>query len=242
MSPPSSKTIPWKRLIAEGGAIVVSILLAFAIDAWWDDRQERVEERQILQDLEEEFSLIRDTLTRDSNVHLWQLQNLEEFLRKIDAGPLEVTPDQVSGVVEDLLSPRTSDISNGTLHALLGSGRLEIISRRTLREKLVGWESAIEEVWDDQQAHAKLVHEVHIPYFVAEGFGMADVMGIWYPGNTVPTRSIGNNAAELNRLLEDSRFRSIVEARFVYKLHLTEEFEEAIAAAEEILAEIRESE
>ncbi len=71
---------------------------------------------------------------------------------------------------------------------------------------------------------------------------MADVMGIWYPGNTVPTRSIGNNAAELNRLLEDSRFRSIVEARFVYKLHLTEEFEEAIAAAEEILAEIRESE
>jgi hypothetical protein len=34
--------IPWKRLSAEGLAIVVSILLAFWIDAWWDTRKDRV--------------------------------------------------------------------------------------------------------------------------------------------------------------------------------------------------------
>jgi len=31
--------IPWKRLSVEAAAIVASILLAFAIDAWWGDRQ-----------------------------------------------------------------------------------------------------------------------------------------------------------------------------------------------------------
>ncbi len=42
------RDIDWPRLLAEGAAIVVSILLAFGIDAWWDDRQERIEERKIL--------------------------------------------------------------------------------------------------------------------------------------------------------------------------------------------------
>ena len=32
--------IQWKKLVTEGIVIVVSILLAFAIDAWWEDRQE----------------------------------------------------------------------------------------------------------------------------------------------------------------------------------------------------------
>ena len=43
-----TKTIPWKRLTVEAAAIVVSILLAFGIDAWWDARNDVVEEREIL--------------------------------------------------------------------------------------------------------------------------------------------------------------------------------------------------
>ena len=29
-----------KALVVEGGAIVLSILLAFSIDAWWDERKQ----------------------------------------------------------------------------------------------------------------------------------------------------------------------------------------------------------
>ena len=36
----SSLLREWKRLLVEGVVIVVSILLAFAIDAWWDERQQ----------------------------------------------------------------------------------------------------------------------------------------------------------------------------------------------------------
>jgi hypothetical protein len=36
-----SRSIPWPRILAEGGAIVVSILFAFGIQAWWEGRQER---------------------------------------------------------------------------------------------------------------------------------------------------------------------------------------------------------
>ena len=35
----NASEIPWKRITVEAVAIVGSILLAFAIDTWWDDRQ-----------------------------------------------------------------------------------------------------------------------------------------------------------------------------------------------------------
>ena len=37
-----TREIPWKRLVVEGAAIVASILLAFAIDAWWQDRSDQL--------------------------------------------------------------------------------------------------------------------------------------------------------------------------------------------------------
>ena len=42
------REISWPRILAEGGAIVVSILLAFGIEAWWQERQERIVEQEYL--------------------------------------------------------------------------------------------------------------------------------------------------------------------------------------------------
>ena len=49
------QNIQWKRLTVEAAAIVGSILLAFAIDAWWADRQDRAEEQRIFLGLKSEF-------------------------------------------------------------------------------------------------------------------------------------------------------------------------------------------
>jgi len=51
----NSNNIQWKRISAEGAAIVVSILLAFSIEASWDDYQDRGEEQGILLGLKSEF-------------------------------------------------------------------------------------------------------------------------------------------------------------------------------------------
>ncbi len=51
----NTNNIQWKRLSVEGTAIVVSILLAFSIEAWWDNYQDRSEEQGILLGLKSEF-------------------------------------------------------------------------------------------------------------------------------------------------------------------------------------------
>lgn len=110
-----------------------------------------------------------------------------------------------------------------------------------LRHKLVAWETAIGEVWDDQQSHAKLVHELYLPFLASEGYGFGDVIKAWYGDSTISMRTISDIPAEAKRLLGDPRFRSMVEADYLYKQHLTQEFDVAIAAVDEILAEIEKS-
>ena len=50
-----TRQVPWLRILAEGFAIVVSILLAFGIQAWWEDRPERAVEAALLTGLDEDL-------------------------------------------------------------------------------------------------------------------------------------------------------------------------------------------
>ena len=56
------QSIPWPRVFAEGVIIVVSILLAFAIDAAWESRQASEWRRQTLADLVREAEANRAAL------------------------------------------------------------------------------------------------------------------------------------------------------------------------------------
>ncbi len=226
-----SRPIDWRRLVAEGTAIVLSILLAFGIDAWWEERLERVEEREILEGLHQEFVLIEQVLGEHNAQHLERLAALEELLDIMHAGDSAGREAVIEAALLELLAPTTSDISNGTLQALLSSGRLEMIESRALRAQLVDWEGHIGEVWDDQVSNAKMVYEIHVPYFIDAGFGVGSSMRHWYAEWDAPVRPIVADPEETARLLSDPRFYALVELRYGYKKHLTQEFAAAIGAA-----------
>ncbi|NIA26976.1 MAG: hypothetical protein GWP02_02895 [Desulfobulbaceae bacterium] len=232
--------IPWTRIFAEGVAVVASILLAFAIDAWWDERQIRVEEQQILQGLEEEFISIREVLTRHLDLHLQDIQSLKKVLMTIEDGPSDDAGSSVEAALLEMTSPATTDLGNGTLDALLSSGRIDILTNRALRFRLAGWERVIGEVWDDQANNAKMVFEIYIPYFISENVAVGVSMSQLYDW-PIPATSIADDPDAIQQLLGDKEFRVLAEIRYGFKMHLTGEFKSAIAAAEEILAEIKKS-
>ena len=51
----ADRSIDWKRLGIESAAIVASILLAFAIEAWWDGRKSDLQRRDHIVALERDF-------------------------------------------------------------------------------------------------------------------------------------------------------------------------------------------
>ena len=238
---PEANNIPWKRLAVEAAAIIVSILMAFAIDAWWDERQTRIEEQQILHGLKEEFVVIQKKLTKDKAEHLTRLRFLEDLLLEFENGPSENAGPILDVALSSLVSPSTTDIGNGTLDALLNSGSVEILLSRKLRARLAAWPGVIGEVWDDQENGAKMVFEIHIPYFISENVPAGAAMSQWYSDWPIPVQSISSDPDAIARLLDDPKFRVLVEVRYGFQRHLTDEFEAAISAADEIVSEIDES-
>ncbi len=225
-------------MVGESAAIVASILLAFAIDAWWEERALRIEEQQVLQGLRSEFHSIRDVLSGHLSEHLQELQTLEDFLGAAGNSGVEKAGPIVDAALLALLYPVTSDLGSGTLNALLNSGRIEILTNRTLRAKLAAWEGVIGEVWDDQALHVKAVYEIHIPYFLTENIPAGATMHQWYDEWPLPLRPPSDDPDMVSRLLSDEKLRAMVEIRYGYKRHTTEEFDIAIAAVNAILAEI----
>lgn len=65
----NTSEIPWKRIGIEAVAIVGSILAAFAIDAWWQDRQEKRDERSYLTSLRQEFIRGQEGIAQGESFH-----------------------------------------------------------------------------------------------------------------------------------------------------------------------------
>ena len=113
-------------------------------------------------------------------------------------------------------------------------------SRDALRRaaNLAAWEGVIGEVWDGQKNLAKIIIEIHIPYFVNAAVPTGSAMRALYDDWSIPENSISEDPDTIKRLLEDPKFRVLAEIRYSLKRHLTGEFEGAIAAAEAILSKI----
>lgn len=221
--------LPWKKIFVEAVTIVGSILLAFAIDAWWQDRQIRVEEQEILSGLHTEFMANQNVLSRNLAWNARNIQSLEDFLALNEGGLSKDTKAIVLAVIADLRSPYTTDLGNGTLRALLSSGRLENLRSKRLRSLLTAWEGEIGEVSDDEANGVKLVYEIFIPYLVQENYSWDEI-----------DRSAGDSPA-IRRILTDETFRHLVSIRLILKEHLAGEFEQAVAAADDIIASLEES-
>jgi hypothetical protein len=136
------REIPWTTLFIEGVAIVVSILLAFAIDAWWDQRKGRAEERDILLGLEIEFVDLRERLDAWAVFNQDGFEYLDRFLSD-SAGSMDSSEFEqvfIRSILVNVLD------QGGPLDALLASGRLEKIQDDAIRARLAKWPDWLEDI------------------------------------------------------------------------------------------------
>ena len=125
-----SNQIPWPRISAEAAAVIVSILFAFAIDAWWDgvktdrDTQEILD--AVLVEMESNLTGLQDSIAHH-----------EEIVEAIDTAQ-----DQMS--VAGLLDTAVIDVEvfepgTGALDTLIATGMLGAIDEPALQISLGGF-------------------------------------------------------------------------------------------------------
>ena len=142
-----SQNIPWKHIAVEAAAIVGSILLAFAIDAWWDDRQDRAEEQRILVGLKSEFE---QNLGLIETEFLYRNAVVDSILMIFDAAvaPTSLEPEVLDRLIGDLTWWQNIKYSRGAIDGLLQSGGLSLIENEDLSRAL----ASIPSRYDDTAA------------------------------------------------------------------------------------------
>ena len=136
-----SRLVSWPRIVAEGTAIVVSILLAFAIQAWWEGRRERAIESNYLVRLHQELTGGRAQLQLHYDRQLRTIAALDTILRlavepsRPDRNRLAVTV--LNGGSYDI-NPYTT-LFDQTYGEMLATGGLGMIRDPDLRAAITGY-------------------------------------------------------------------------------------------------------
>jgi hypothetical protein len=140
--------------------VVASILVAFALDAWWDARTGRADLRLELDGVARELADNRDALDERLVGHVAKARAIEEVLDRISqrsgSSSIEL-PDSLIYLVA-VTSP-TTDPSAGALDGLISSGRISLIGDLELRRFLASFRTRIDDLREDELGARAVAHQ-----------------------------------------------------------------------------------
>jgi hypothetical protein len=147
----SDQRLSWKRLFAEGVVILLSILAAFSIDAWWDVHQERQELQTALRSIEagfaEHLSQIDARIEWASRDHLL----LSNFIETDPLDAANIHPDSTWRTLQSIWRTGTADLNVSFLVAAVDNANLALLKDLTLDQAVGAWRVEVDAV-DNQVA------------------------------------------------------------------------------------------
>jgi hypothetical protein len=152
-----------RGMLTEGLVIVMSILIAFSIDAWWDSYQEQRREYEILVGLHADFHASRPGLESRLELARRMASGTGELLhltrdRQIP-GPVSV-PDPL---VLAVLGGPTYEPAMSTLDSAIASGEIELLRDDKLRFELANWRRILSDTAEDEREVRRITNEQLIP-------------------------------------------------------------------------------
>ena len=217
-----TQSIPWKRLSVEAAAIVVSILLAFGIDAWWDDRNERIEEAEILGQFL--VTLDEDIQGLESKVARFQemVDGITEIVTHI--GNQRPYEDRLTSLFSSCVGWEIYTPNSGPYEALKSKG-LDSIQNQALRMKLIDYyERKRLTVVTTSQENRTYNMEAAVPYYDRHFYQSFD-------GVTIPV--------DYEHILVDPSFLNICKRkRYLMQSIVTPSYRRAIDQAASLISDI----
>lgn len=151
---PEGQTIAWnfRSRVLEAAVIIVSILIAFGLDSWWADVEERRSLEDQLSTVLEEMERNRQHLREWMEIHARIGTSVDAILAIPSAsenGPVMAVADSL---LAGALLVATTNPSSGGVRMLTNSGRLALVENRHLRVALSGWDDFVADVAEDEAA------------------------------------------------------------------------------------------
>ncbi len=149
----------------EAATIIVSILLAFAIDAAYEDWQERGAELRLLSSLQLEFEENEGQLAEGLAFHLGLRESAASLMAVSAQRPIAVPSDSIDQLVSGVTwaGGVTGRFETATLDALILGGDLDLIQDEGLRRLLTKWRRELENLTKHEEQEFGFYNNVWLP-------------------------------------------------------------------------------
>lgn len=232
--------IPWTRLAAESIAIVGSILLAFAIDAWWDDRADRSARLALLKRLQADFEAIRPELAVVKEEHALRQQAAYNLLESVSAGDtIGLDPDLDEDIALAFIGSRTFQPGTGAVDAFVNGEGARLIENDRLADLLLAWPGLVEELQEEEQRLLRSATNRWTPH-LASKTSLAPYVAVLIEYDSdfarLPARLGADSARQAFKA--DQEFLNLALERLSYQSLARRDVLPLIAAVDEILLEL----
>jgi hypothetical protein len=208
---PTNNSISWKRISAEGATIVISIILAFSIDAWWDERQERQDEIEILDRLQSELSVNIeriDWVTENRRRKIAYAVELFDLIEEAQA-QANATVTVPTMMLMHLADSSTFEADIPVLQGIIRSARLEIIENEEILAAIARWESGLRNYTEVALRERWNTDNRFIPSLSERGDTAHVLMRIGGPG----ALQADSDPNDVTTMRIDDRFKALVAER-----------------------------
>lgn len=177
-----AKSVSWKRISAEGIAIVVSILLAFSIDAWWDRHIERNSLVEFLASFEQELIASRADIERTLKLSVGVLKTTNEVFQVLSNDELKDPPESFAETIGSIYKIHSPVLATGAYEDMVSSGNMRLIDDRDLSVSINQYIQIVSSVRSVNQVLWDTYYELQVPFlmkhFVISDFGWESVQEI----------------------------------------------------------------
>ena len=216
------------RLVPEMIAIVVSILLAFSIDAAWEARSQRLREHEALSGLQADFLETRKQLQGSVEFGHSRITSLEA-LGAVATGRVPApSTDSINFLLGQIIWYNNFDPVTSTLDALEGSGELSILRSERLRGLLAAWESDRSDTREDGALLAQSTFSDLWEWY-RRGPPMANPFG------ALPETVLSQDSVDILPYLATREFQNLVAQQYALQLVVNGDLAETDSLISEIL-------
>lgn len=148
--------------------IIASILIAFGIQAWWEERQEDAEATRILE------AILREHIRNIEEIDTWEQSAilLDETIKQI-AKASKPESDLSNEKFDELMSRVTfyggPSLNFGSLENVVSGGRLAVIDDLDLRDAMARWFGFQERYRTVRDSELAYLDNQFIPYLIKSG-------------------------------------------------------------------------
>lgn len=138
--------------------VVIGILIALQINNWNIEKNKRIEEDKILENLHEEFENSIKKLIFLDTIRNSAISSIKAIFSIIETKVIPYSDDQLDSLILKATVPATFDDQMGTLNMLFYSGKMNIISNEEIRNLLIAWPGIVDDVREEEIVLRDLIY------------------------------------------------------------------------------------